>query len=151
LEQWEFVGGFFTAKLSPTNVIGWGGGQCFPAKAEQLHGVEQGAKFASANSKILSVYTGGFEDPVKAQQIAQAMIESGAKALTGNLNNGYFGVYKAAEANGNIPVVTEWADNHTLAPKVIVSSILKSQSRFVVQAAKTATDGTWQGKHYQFA
>jgi basic membrane protein A len=151
LEQWEFVGGFVTAKLSATNVIGWVGGQCFPATAEQLHGVEQGAKFASANAKILSVYTGDFEDPVKAQQTAQAMIESGAKALTGNLNNGYFGVYKAAEANGNIPVVTEWADNHTLAPKVIVSSILKSQTRFVVQVAKTATDGTWQGKHYQFA
>jgi basic membrane protein A len=152
LEQWEFVGGFVTAKLSPTNVIGWVGGQCFPSTAQQLHGVEQGAKFASPNVKVLSTYTGDFEDPIKAQQAAQAMIDSGgAKALTGNLNNGYFGVYKAAEASGNIPVVTEWADNHKLAPKVIVSSILKSQSRFVVQVAKTAADGTWQGKHYQFA
>jgi len=53
-------------------------------------------------------------------------------------------MYKAAEANGNVPVVTEWADNHKLAPKVIVSSIL-------VQVAKSATDGTWQGKHYQFS
>jgi basic membrane protein A len=150
LEQWEFVGGFVTAKLSPSNVIGWVGGQCFPATAEQLHGVEQGAKFASADAKVLSTYTGDFEDPIKAQQAAQAMIESGAKALTGNLNNGYFGMFKAAEANGNVPVVTEWADNHKLAPKVIVSSILKSQSRFVVQVAKTVTDGTWQGKHYQF-
>ena len=151
LEQWEFVGGFVTARLSPTNVIGWIGGQCFPATAEQLHGVEQGAEFASATVKVLSTYTGDFEDPIKAQQAAQAMIEGGARALTGNLNNGYFGVYKAAEANGNVPVVTEWGDNHKLAPKVIASSILKSQSRFVVQVAKTATDGTWQGKHYQFA
>jgi basic membrane lipoprotein Med (substrate-binding protein (PBP1-ABC) superfamily) len=150
LEQWEFVGGFVTAKLSSTNVIGWIGGQCFPATAEQLHGVEQGAKFASATVKVLSTYTGDFEDPIKAQQAAQAMIESSATALTGNLNNGYFGVYKAAEAHGNVPVVTEWGDNHKLAPKVIASSILKSQSRFVVQVAKTATDGTWQGKHYQF-
>jgi basic membrane protein A len=151
LEQWEFVGGFVTAKLSSTNVIGWIGGQCFPATAAQLHGAEQGAKFASVNAKILSTYTGDFEDPIKAQQTAQAMIENSAKALTGNLNNGYFGVYKAAETHGNVPVVTEWADNHKLAPKVIASSILKSQSRFVVQVAKTATDGTWQGKHYQFA
>jgi len=151
LEQWEFVGGFVTAKLSKDSTMGWVGAQCFPATAEQLHGVEQGAKYANSDEKVLSTYTGNFEDPIKAQQAANAMIESGAKALTGNLNNGYFGVFKAAEAHGDIPVVTEWADNHNLAPKVIASSILKSQSRFVVQVAKTATNGTWQGKHYQFA
>jgi basic membrane protein A and related proteins len=150
LEQWEFLGGFVTAKLSKNHIMGWIGGQCFPATSEQLHGVEQGAKYADAKVKVLSTYTGDFEDPIKAQQAADAMIESGATALTGNLNNGYFGIFKAAEAHGNVPVVTEWSDNHALAPKVIASSVLKSQARFVLQVARTATNGTWKGKHYQF-
>lgn len=52
VEQWEFLGGFVTAKLSKTGVIGWVGGQCFPATAANLHGVEQGGKYA--NAKVLS-------------------------------------------------------------------------------------------------
>lgn len=151
LEQWEFVGGFVAAKLSKNETMGWIGAQCFPATAEQLHGVQQGAKYANSKEKVLFTFTGNFEDPIKAQQAADAMIESGATALTGNLNNGYFGIYKAAEAHGNIPVITEWSDNHELAPKVIVSSIVKGQARFVVEVAKTAMNDKWQGKHYQFS
>jgi basic membrane protein A len=151
VEQWEFLGGFVTAKLSKTGVIGWVGGQCFPATAANLHGVEQGAKYASAATKVLSTFTGDFEDPTKAQQATQAMIDSGkAGALTGNLNNGYFGVFKAAQQNGKIPVITEWADNHTIAPDVIASSIQKSQAKWVIVVVKAITDGTFEGKHYQF-
>jgi len=151
IQNWEFLGGFVTAKLSKTGVIGWVGGQCFPATAANLHGVEQGAKYADANIKVLSTFTGDFEDPTKAQQAAQAMIDSGkAGALTGNLNNGWFGVLKAARDNGNIPVITEWIDNRTLAPDVIASSIQKSQAKFVVAVVKEISPGKFQGKHYQF-
>jgi basic membrane protein A len=151
IQDWEFLGGFVTAKLSKTGVIGWVGGQCFPATAANLHGVEQGAKYADANIKVLSTFTGDFEDPTKAQQAAQAMIDSGkAGALTGNLNNGWFGVLKAARDNGKIPVVTEWVDNHAQAPDVIASSIQKSQVKFVIAVVKQISAGKFQGKHYQF-
>lgn len=151
IQDWEFLGGFVTAKLSKTGVIGWVGGQCFPATAANLHGVEQGAKYADANIKVLSTFTGDFEDPTKAQQAAQAMIDSGkAGALTGNLNNGWFGVFKAARDNGKIPVVTEWVDNHAQASDVIASSIQKSQAKFVVAVVKEISPGKFQGKHYQF-
>ena len=133
VEQWEFLGGFVTAKLSKTNVIGWLGGPCFPATAANLHGIEEGAKYANADIKFLSTFIGDFDDPTKAQQAAQAMIDSGkASALTGNLNSGCFGILKAAQQNGKIPVVTEWIDNHSLAPDVIASSIQKSQARWLL-------------------
>jgi basic membrane protein A len=150
IEDWEFLGGFVTAKLSKSGVIGWVGGQCFPATAANLHGVEQGAKYANPNIKVLSTFTGDFEDPTKAQQAAQAMIEGGADALTGNLNNGWFGVFKAAQ-DKKVPVITEWTDNRSLAPDVIASSIQKSQAPFVVQVAKSIVDGKFEGKHYQFS
>jgi basic membrane protein A and related proteins len=151
IQDWEFLGGFVTAKLSKTGVIGWVGGQCFPATAANLHGVEQGAKHAKADIKVLSTFTGDFEDPTKAQQAAQAMIDSGkAGALTGNLNNGWFGVLKAARDNGKIPVVTEWVDNRAQAPDVIASSIQKSQAKFVAAVVKEIPAGKFQGKHYQF-
>ena len=73
-----------------------------------------------------------------------------ACALTGNLNSGYFGILKAALQNGKIPVVTEWADNRSLAPDVIASTIQKSQARMVVAVVKDIIDGSFKGKHYQF-
>ncbi len=152
IEDWEFLGGYVTAKLSKTGVIGWIGGQCFPATAANLHGVEQGARYANPDIKIVSTFTGDFEDPTKAQQAAQAMIDSaGAGALTGNLNNGWFGVFKAAQENGKIPVVTEWVDNRASAPDVIASSIQKSQAKFVVDVVKLIQGGTFEGKLYQFS
>ncbi len=149
VEQWQFLGGFVVAKLSKSGVVGWVGGQCFPATAANLHGTEQGAKSANPNIRFLSTFTGDFEDPTKAQNAARAMIGQGADVLTGNLNNGWFGLFQAARSAGNKPVVTEWTDNHTLAPDVIVASILKSQARFVVKIAKSVQDGTFKGEHIQ--
>jgi basic membrane lipoprotein Med (substrate-binding protein (PBP1-ABC) superfamily) len=78
------------------------------------------------------------------------MIDQGADALSGNLNNGWFGIYQAAKGGGNLPVVTEWVDNHQVSPKVIASSILKSQARFVTEIAEDARDGTFKGKFYKY-
>src|SRR5262249_10543355 len=60
IQDWEFVRGFVAAKLSKTGTIGWIGGQCFPATAANLHGVEQGAKYAVSTIKVLSTFTGDF-------------------------------------------------------------------------------------------
>jgi basic membrane protein A and related proteins len=151
IEDWEFLGGFVTAKLSKSGKIGFVGGQCFPSTAATLHGVEQGARYANPNIKILSTFTGDFEDPTKAQQAAQARIDDGADAMTANLNNGWFGLIKAAQNNGKIPLVTEWFDNRELAPDVIASSIQKSQAKFVVKVAQSVKDGTFKAKHYQYS
>ncbi len=150
IEQWQFFAGFVTAKLSKSGTIGFVGGQCFPATAANLHGTEQGAEFADPQVKFLSRFTGDFEDPTKAQQATQALIDQGADALTGNLNNGFAGVYEAARENGNIPVVTEWVDNSDVAPEVIASSVLKSQARFVAELAADAEAGELEGKFYLF-
>jgi len=148
---YEFLGGYILAKMSKTHVIGYVGAQCFPGTAKTFHGFEQGVKYGDPKAKLLKTFTQDFEDPTKAQQAAQALIDSKADGLSGNLNNAWFGVFKAAnDARPRARVVTEWSDNHSLSPKVIVSSVLKSQTKFVVQVARTATNGKWKGKFYLF-
>lgn len=149
-EQYSFVGGFLLAKLSKTNTVGLVGAQCFPGTALTINGVEQGALYAKPGIKILKTYDGDFEDPIKAQQVAQAMIDQGAGALSGNLNNAWFGVFKAAQGGSKVPLVTEWADNHQLAADVIASSIIKSQAKPVVQIVKQVKDGTFTGKVFEY-
>lgn len=149
IEQWQFFAGYVAAKLSKTGTVGWIGGQCFPATAANLHGTEQGAKYADPKVKFLSQFTGDFEDPTKAQSTATAMIDQGAGALTGNLNSGWPGVYTAAKA-ADVPLVTEWIDNSDQAPEVIASSLLKSQAKFVAELAKEAQDGTLKGEFHKY-
>ncbi|MCU1614570.1 MAG: putative ABC-type transport system, periplasmic component/surface lipoprotein [Frankiales bacterium] len=150
IEQWEFVRGFAAAKLSKSGTIAWVGGQCFPATAANLHGVEEGAKYANPGVKVLSTFTGDFEDPTKAQQATQALMGNGADVITGNLNNGWFGVYKAAEGGQGVTVANEWIESSNLAPGVIAAAVLKSQGKFVVDVLKKVQDGAFGGKHYQF-
>jgi basic membrane protein A and related proteins len=149
VQDWEYLGGYVTAKLSKSGTIGWVGALCIPPTAMNLHGFEQGAKAARPDVVVKSTFTGDFEDPTKAQQAAQAMIDSGADALSGNLNNGWFGVFKAAQGGGKLPVVTEWVDNSSLAKDVIASSILKSQATYISGLVKQAQSGSLGGKHYQ--
>ena len=149
VQDWEFLGGYVTAKLSKSGTIGWVGSLCIPPTAANLHGFEQGARHADPAIKIKSTFTGDFEDPTKAQQAAQAMLDSGADALSGNLNNGWFGLLKAAQAK-KAPVVTEWVDNSSLAKDVIASSILKSQAKFLAGLVEQAGKGSLGGKQFQY-
>jgi basic membrane lipoprotein Med (substrate-binding protein (PBP1-ABC) superfamily) len=149
IEQWQFMGGYVSGRLTKSGSVGWIGGQCFPATAAQLNGTKQGAEYAKKDVKFESTFTGDFEDPTKAQQAAQAQIDKGVDWIVGNLNNGYFGLYKAAEGK-DVKIVTEWADNHTQSP-TIGSTVVKKQGPFVLDIVKKVQDGSVGGKHYQVA
>lgn len=150
LEDWHFVAGYLMAKVSKTGVVGQVSGQCFASTASGQNGTRDGAKYANPDVKWLATYTGDFEDPTKAQQAAQAMIDQGADVLATNLNQGVFGVVQAAKANKGVRVVTEWLDNSATAPEVIISSVNKSYARFVGVKVKQIIDGTWKGDHERF-
>lgn len=147
-QDWQFVAGYALAKLSRSGKIGLIGSQCFPGTALTINGTAEGARAANPDIDITITYTGDFEDPTAAQQAAQAMIDEGVDAISGNANNAWFGVFEAAQANGDIPVITEWVDNSELAPDVIASSVLKSQAEFVTGIARDAQEGAFEGKIY---
>ena len=146
-QDWQYVAGYALARLSESGKIGLIGSQCFPGTALTINGTAEGARAANPDIDITITYTGDFEDPTGAQQAAQAMIDEGVDAISGNANNAWFGVFEAAQAAG-IPLITEWVDNSELAPDVIASSVLKSQADFVMEIAREVQDGTFKGKIY---
>ena len=149
-QTWEFVAGWLLANLSKTSTVGLVGAQCFAATALTMNGLKQGVAYAKPQDKVLMTYTGDFENPTLALQAANSMASEGAGAFAGNLNNAYYGLYDAAKAHGNLPVINEWLDSHSLAPTVIASSVLKSESQFVLGVAKHVNDGTFKGQLYNF-
>jgi basic membrane protein A len=149
-QTWEFVAGWLLANLSKTSTVGLIGAQCFAATALTMNGLKQGVAYAKPQDKVLMTYTGDFENPTLALQAANSMASEGAGAFAGNLNNAEYGVYDAAKAHGNLPVINEWLDSSSLAPTVIASSVLKGQSQFVLGIAKHVNDGTFKGQIYNF-
>jgi basic membrane lipoprotein Med (substrate-binding protein (PBP1-ABC) superfamily) len=147
-QDWQYVAGYALGLLSENGHVGLIGSQCFPGTALTINGTAEGARAANPDIDVAITYTGDFEDPTAAQQAAQAMIDEGVDAISGNANNAWFGVFEAAQANGNVPVITEWVDNSELAPEVIVSSVLKSQAEFVVDIARDVQEGSFEGKLY---
>lgn len=150
IEHWQFLAGFLMARLSESGIVGQVSGQCFPSTAANQNGTRDGALHANPDIEWLATYTGDFEDPTKAQQAAQAMIDQGADVLHTNLNQGVFGVVQAAQANEGVLVVTEWLDNHDVAPDVIVTTLNKSYARFVTNKVEELVGGNWQGDAQRF-
>jgi basic membrane protein A len=150
IEDWQFLAGYLMARLSQSGVVGQVSGQCFPSTAANQNGTRDGAMHANPDVEWLSTYTGDFEDPTRAQQAAQAMIDQGADVLHTNLNQGVFGVVQAAQAADDAFVVTEWLDNHDVAPDVIVTTLNKSYARFVTNKVEELVGGNWQGDHQRF-
>ena len=150
IEDWQFLAGYLMARLSQSGVVGQVSGQCFPSTAANQNGTRDGALHANPDIEWLSTYTGDFEDPTRAQQAAQAMIDQGADVLHTNLNQGVFGVVQAAQANEGVLVVTEWLDNHDVAPDVIVTTLNKSYARFVTNKVEELVGGNWQGDAQRF-
>ena len=150
VEQWQYVAGYAMGKITKTGVLGFVGGQCFPSTGATVNATREGAEAAYPGVKFISAFTGDFEDAGKAQQATQAMLDQKVDVLTGDLNNAYLGVIKAAQGASNVPVFTEWADNHEVAPDVIAASVLKSHAPFVLKLVKMRQEGKLEPKAYRF-
>jgi basic membrane protein A len=150
VEQWQYLAGYAMGLMTESGVIGFVGGQCFPATGATLEATREGAEAARPGVEFISTFTGDFEDAGKAQQATQAMIDQGADVLSGNLNNGWLGVVKAAEGAGDLPVIAEWADNHESAPDVLASAVLKSHAPYLLELVQMYQDGELEAKEYVF-
>lgn len=147
VEQWYYMAGWLQAKLSKSGTIGFVGAQCFDGGgAALIHGLEQGALAANPAIDLRQTLTGDYEDPTKANQAAQALIEKGADVLSGNLNNAWAGIYQAARAADDVRVITEWPDSLKVAPDVISSTLIRTQAGYIENAVRSVKDGTFKGE-----
>lgn len=150
IEQWQFLAGYVLGRMTETGKVGQISGQCFPSTAANMNGTKAGALYANPDVEWIGTYTGDFEDPTKAQQAAQAMIDQGADVLTTNLNQGVFGVVQAAQNNDGVYVVTEWSDNSDVAPEAIIAATNKTYAPFLASRIEQILADEWEGDTARF-
>jgi basic membrane protein A len=110
--------GVLASELSTSGKVGYVGGLSLPFSYSEVHAMKQAFEDAGASTTLTPVWTGDFNDPTKAQQIATQLINDGADVIVGSLNNGVVGTLKAAEststADHTISVTAKYTDKSSL-------------------------------------
>lgn len=121
-----YVIGAIAAKATKSGKIGYIGGQTLPFSYAEVHAVEQAIKDLNANVQFKRVWTGDFNDPTKARQLADAMIAEGVDMIVCSVNLGAFGVLEAAKAKGpkSVLVTVKYLDKYSSAPDNYITALL---------------------------
>ncbi|HEY3344791.1 MAG TPA: BMP family protein [Anaerolineaceae bacterium] len=117
--------GHLAARLTKTGKIGYIAGQSLPFSYSEVHAMQQALKDMNSTAELKTVWTGDFNDPTKARQVADAMIADGVDVIVGSMNLGMFGVFESVKAAKTPVLVTaKYTDKTTFAPKNYVTSLL---------------------------
>jgi len=117
--------GVLAAKQTKTGKVGYLGGQTLPFSYAEVHAIQQAFKDVGSAAQLKPVWTGDFNDPTKARQIADAMIAEGSDVIIGSLNLGMFGLFEAVKAgSGNVLVTAKYTDKSSYAPNNVITSLL---------------------------
>ncbi len=126
-EQQGYMLGAIAALASGTDTVGFVGANEIVPVVNGLKGYEQGAKAVNANVEVLSTFTGSDFDVNLAKEVATAMIDQGAGAMSSIATAGTVGVLEACTEN-SIPAVSESAGLAEGAPDVALTSVIKDAS-----------------------
>lgn len=144
-----YVAGAAAAMLSQTGVVSYVGGLEIPAIVNAGKEYANGAKYINPKIKVITNYTGDFENVTKAQEATLAAISQGADIHTYIMNLGTKGIEQAAkEKNTHIigGYFNRCSENNPLYLAFSTTGV-----GYQVQYAIEALDkGTWQAGYKPF-
>lgn len=141
--QQGFLMGSAAALLTKSGTIGYVGGMEIPPIIDAMEGFKAGAKYIKPDIKVLTVFTGDFDDLAKAKESAFSMIEQGADVLCADADKASLGVIEAVKDRGVLAIGCG-ADQNSLAPDNIPISVIDDGTMMVSAMAKRVQDGTFK-------
>jgi basic membrane protein A len=115
--------GALAARATETGKVGYIGGLTLPFAWSELHAMEQAIADSGQDVELRHVFTGNFNDPVKARELAEAMIAEDVDILVGSLNLGMVGIFEAVK-DKPVLVTAKYTDKSSFAPDNYITSLL---------------------------
>ncbi len=147
--QAGYVSGMIAASMTKSNQIAYLSAQQFQATDQEKHGFESGAKSVKPNIKVTASYTGDWNDAAKAKEAALALISSGSDVIYHWLDNAGPVVLQTASDKG-IYAIGNTTDQQAIAPKAVLTSMVKRIDLAIANLAELATKQQLTGKIYSF-
>jgi basic membrane protein A len=141
--------GTLAANLTKTGKVGYLGGLSLPFSYAEVHAIEQAIADSGKNVDINSVWSGDFNDTVKAQQLTSQLLSGGNDVIVTSLNLGVVGSFKAVNATdpGEAWLTVKYTDKSRRGPEHYAATALYDFNQPLQEILAEIEDGTTVG-HY---
>lgn len=111
--------GTLAANLTKSGKVGYLGGLSLPFSFSEVHAVRQAITDSGKDAKLQAVWSGDFNDTVKAQQLATQLLNNDNDVLITSLNLGVIGAFKAVTAKepGEAWLTVKYTDKSKNGPE----------------------------------
>ncbi len=147
--QVSYVCGVVAALMTKSNQLAYIAGQKFPATQEELRGFEMGAKSMKPDVKVISSFTGDWNDVAKAKEATLALISTGADVIYQWLDDASTAVIQTAEEK-KVYAFGNTKDQLKIAPGTILTSAVKRMDLAIANLAELAKKKELKGEIYSF-
>lgn len=145
-----YIAGALAANMTESGTIGVVGGRENPLYVACSKAYEEGAHSVNPGVEVLSVFTGDFNDPIKAKEAAASQIQSGADVIVHFLDLGTTGVVAAAEQarqeGQNVWIIGKGGDQYEQAPEVTLTSVIFDYGIAMKNVLREVLAGTRTGE-----
>ena len=144
-EEGTFLAGALAAQMSKTGTIGFIGGMHSPVITRFESGYKAGAKMARPDIKVLTQYTGSWDDSGKGQSMAQMQFSQGADIIFHAAGKCGLGVINAVKGqpDGAYVIGVDSDQDHIVQGKVL-TSMIKNVDNTVFDFTKRVQAGEFQ-------
>lgn len=140
----SFLMGAAAALFSKTKTIGWVGGVDIAPVRDFLTGYVQGAAFADSSVKVLTAFTGTFNDREKGKAAALEQFKNSADVVMQVAGFTGLGVFDAAKETGGFVIGVD-SDQSNLLPGKVLTSQLKRVDVASYQIIADLAQGKFRG------
>jgi basic membrane lipoprotein Med (substrate-binding protein (PBP1-ABC) superfamily) len=140
--NWEgvYLAGVVAGMLTETNKIAMVTVSQSPIALKMVNAMYMGALTQNPDVEILHLFTGSFDDVVKAKEMATAAIKDGADIVYGNAGMGTVGAIEAAKENNTFAIGSS-VDRNSLAPELVLTSNILDSGRYITIAVEGMING----------
>ncbi len=144
-----YVSTRLAAEATKANKIAYLGGSQLPFSWAEVHAAQQAVKDSGKNVAFKYVFTGDFNNPAKARELAEALISEGNDVIIGSLNLGMLGLFEAVKGKPTL-VTAKYTDKSQFSPDNYVTSVLYDFEPVLLEVVGGITSGAKKGGIYSF-
>ena len=141
--------GALASALTKTGKVGYLGGLSLPFSFSEVHAVEQAIADSGTSVTLNPVWSGDFNDTVKAQQLTSQLLSTGNDVVITSLNLGVVGSFKAVNdtPTGDSWLTVKYTDKSQNGPEHYAATVLYDFIQPLNEVVDAIQSGETQGRY----
>jgi len=144
-EEASYQAGMIAGAVTTSNKIGLIAGTELPPVKTSFLAFERGAKSVNPKVSVITSYIGNWDDVSAGKEQALAQIAQGVDIIFQNADAAGLGVFQAAREQKILAFGTN-ADQNSVAPDVIIASVVIDLPKAFLMVAREVQAGTFKGR-----